>query len=151
MVRTADGSARDFRAIPARAVSARPLLRRRRVPFPALTPGLSSICRALGSAGLMRGEPGQVRCGPGGRSRELPERPMTHADLPETDTDDARLESLGYQPQLHRVLGLFANFAVAFTYLSPMVGIYSLFVLGLGTGGPAYVWLNWIPVIGMFF
>ena len=76
---------------------------------------------------------------------------MTHADLPETDTDDARLESLGYQPQLHRVLGLFANFSVAFTYLSPMVGIYSLFVLGLGTGGPAYVWLNWIPVIGMFF
>ena len=49
------------------------------------------------------------------------------------------------------MLGLFANFAVAFTYLSPMVGIYSLFVLGVGTGGPAYVWLTWIPVIGMLF
>jgi amino acid transporter len=68
-----------------------------------------------------------------------------------TSTDDERLASLGYEPQLHRVLGLFSNFSVAFTYLSPMVGIYSLFVLGLGTGGPAYVWLNWIPVIGMFF
>src|SRR5262249_44679170 len=65
--------------------------------------------------------------------------------------DDARLASLGYQPQLRRVLGLFGNFAVAFTYLSPMVGIYSLFVLGVGTGGPAYVWLTWIPVIGMLF
>ena len=43
------------------------------------------------------------------------------------------------------MLGLFANFSVAFTYLSPMVGIYSLFVLGLGTGGPAYVWLNLDP------
>ena len=53
------------------------------------------------------------------------------------DADDSRLASLGYQPQLRRVLGLFANFSVAFTYLSPMVGIYSLFVLGLGTGGPA--------------
>jgi amino acid transporter len=63
--------------------------------------------------------------------------------------DDARLRSLGYQPQLNRVLGLFANFSVAFTYLSPMVGIYSLFVLGLGTGGPAYVWLTWLPVAGM--
>jgi amino acid transporter len=63
--------------------------------------------------------------------------------------DDARLESLGYRPQLSRVLGLFANFAVAFTYLSPMVGIYSLFVLGLGTGGPGYVWLTWLPVAGM--
>jgi len=63
--------------------------------------------------------------------------------------DDARLESLGYKPQLNRVLGLFANFSVAFTYLSPMVGIYSLFMLGLGTGGPAYVWLTFLPVAGM--
>ena len=66
-------------------------------------------------------------------------------------SEDARLESLGYTPQLNRVLGLFANFAVAFTYLSPMVGIYSLFVLGVGTGGPAYVWLTFLPVIGMLF
>ncbi len=73
------------------------------------------------------------------------------SDRPAIDDDDARLASLGYQPQLHRVLGLFSNFSVAFTYLSPMVGIYSLFLLGVGTGGPAYVWLNWIPVIGMFF
>jgi amino acid transporter len=66
-----------------------------------------------------------------------------------TEDDDARLESLGYRPQLNRVLGLFANFSVAFTYLSPMVGIYSLFVLGVGTGGPAYLWLTWLPVAGM--
>jgi amino acid transporter len=72
--------------------------------------------------------------------------PQTAGD---TDSDDARLESLGYKPQLNRVLGLFANFSVAFTYLSPMVGIYSLFVLGLGTGGPAYIWTTWIPVAGM--
>jgi amino acid transporter len=65
--------------------------------------------------------------------------------------DDDRLASLGYAPQLNRVLGLFANFAVAFTYLSPMVGIYSLFVLGVGTGGPAYIWLNLIPIAGMLF
>jgi amino acid transporter len=67
----------------------------------------------------------------------------------EPDHDDARLAALGYQPQLRRVLGLFANFSVAFTYLSPMVGIYSLFILGLGTGGPAYIWLNLIPIAGM--
>src|SRR5262245_45021889 len=68
-----------------------------------------------------------------------------------TDVDDARLADLGYQPQLRRVLGLFANFSVAFTVLSPMVGIYSLFVLGLATGGAAYIWLNFIPSIGMLF
>jgi len=74
----------------------------------------------------------------------------TGAQVPATlDSDDARLEHLGYRPQLNRVLGLFANFSVALTYLSPMVGIFSLFVLGLGTGGPAYIWLTWIPVAGM--
>lgn len=73
-------------------------------------------------------------------------------DAPDTGTrDDARLASLGYQPQLRRVLGLFANFSVAFTYLSPMVGIYSLFALGVAAGGPRYVWLTWIPVAGMLF
>jgi amino acid transporter len=70
------------------------------------------------------------------------------ADL-ERLTDDERLESLGYRPQLNRVLGPFANFSVAFTYLSPMVGIYSLFALGVAAGGPAYVWLTWVPVLGM--
>ncbi len=64
-------------------------------------------------------------------------------------SDDARLASLGYRPQLNRVLGSFANFSVAFTYLSPMVGIYSLFALGVAAGGPRYLWLTWIPVAGM--
>ena len=65
--------------------------------------------------------------------------------------DDARLASLGYKPQLNRVLGFFSNFAVAFTYLSPMVGIYSLFVLGVGDRRAAYIWLMLIPVVGMLF
>ena len=76
----------------------------------------------------------------------MPSESVAHAPA---DVDDARLASLGYKPQLNRVARLFANFSVAFTYLSPMVGIYSLFVLGVGTGGPAYVWLTWIPVVGM--
>ena len=66
-----------------------------------------------------------------------------------TDDDDARLASLGYNPQLNRVLGLFSNFSVAFTYLSPIVGVFSLFTFGAGMGGPAYVWTTWIPVAGM--
>ena len=73
-------------------------------------------------------------------------------DVPTTgQSDDARLAALGYQPQLRRVLGFFTNFAVAFTYLSPMVGIYSLFLLGVAMAGPAYLWLTFIPVIGMLF
>src|SRR5690349_1089814 len=72
-------------------------------------------------------------------------------DVPISADEDARLESLGYRPQLNRVLGFFENFAVGFTYLSPMVGIYSLFILGVALAGPAYIWLTFIPLIGMFF
>jgi len=70
---------------------------------------------------------------------------------PQIDRDTERLESLGYKQELSRVLGFFDNFSVAFTYLSPVVGIYSLFAFGIGTGGPAYIWLMPIVVLGMFF
>jgi amino acid transporter len=59
--------------------------------------------------------------------------------------DERQLARLGYRQQLSRSLGLFSNFAVGFTYLSPVVGVYSLFAYGLATGGPAYIW-TMIPV-----
>ncbi len=65
--------------------------------------------------------------------------------------EDGRLSDLGYKQELSRVLSKFDSFSVAFTYLSPMVGIYSLFVLGAGTAGPRYIWLMLVPVIGMYF
>ena len=54
--------------------------------------------------------------------------------------DTAQLARLGYKQQLTRALGLWSNFAVGFTYLSPLVGVYSLFNYGLGTGGAAFFW-----------
>ena len=63
--------------------------------------------------------------------------------------DHDRLADLGYRQELSRVLSLFDNFSVAFSYLSPMVGVYSLFVLGAGAGGPRYLWLMPIVVAGM--
>jgi amino acid transporter len=62
--------------------------------------------------------------------------------------DSTRLEELGYKQELRRVLSLFENFGIAFCYISPVVGIYSLFVLGLGSGGPRYLWLMPIVVGG---
>jgi amino acid transporter len=59
--------------------------------------------------------------------------------------EDDSLAAFGYRQELSRVLSLFDNFSVAFSYLSPMVGIYSLYTLGLGTGGPRYIWT--IPVV----
>ena len=67
--------------------------------------------------------------------------------MSEPDADAAHLERLGYKQELRRVLGLFDNFSIAFSYLSPMVGVYSLFVLGAGSAGPRYLWLM-IPVVG---
>ena len=59
--------------------------------------------------------------------------------------DGDRLAALGYRQELSRVLSLFDNFSVAFAYLSPVVGIYSLYTIGLGAGGPRYIWT--IPVV----
>ncbi len=64
------------------------------------------------------------------------------------DADTQRLARFGYRQELSRVLTLFENFSVAFCYLSPVVGIYSLFVLGAGTAGPRYLWLMPLVVLG---
>lgn len=67
------------------------------------------------------------------------------------DIDSDRLTRFGYRQELNRVLTLFENFSVAFCYLSPMVGIYSLFVLGVGSAGPRYLWLMPVVVVGQLF
>jgi amino acid transporter len=62
--------------------------------------------------------------------------------------ESADLARFGYKSELQRTLGFFSNFGVAFCYLSPVVGIYSLFIYGLGTGGPAYIWTIPVVVVG---
>src|SRR6478736_6923506 len=74
---------------------------------------------------------------------------VTKSPQGQPDADAERLQNLGYTQELSRVLSLFDNFSVAFSYLSPMVGVYSLFVLGVGAGGPRYLWLMPLVVAGM--
>ena|SRR6266516_7744875 len=52
--------------------------------------------------------------------------------------DAAQLASFGYRQQLTRALGLWSNFSLGFTYLWPVVGVYTLFAFGLATAGPAF-------------
>lgn len=59
--------------------------------------------------------------------------------------DIEHLASLGYKQELNRTLKFFTNFGVAFTYLSPVVGFYSLFAFGLESGGPRFFW--GIPIV----
>jgi amino acid transporter len=58
------------------------------------------------------------------------------------------LARFGYQQELRRVLGVYSSFAVAFSYISPSTGIFTLFVLGIGLAGPFFFWSWPIVVVG---
>ncbi len=61
--------------------------------------------------------------------------------------DAAQLAALGYSGEFERSMGLWANMALGFTYLSPLVGVYSLFAYSLTIGGPPAIW--WIVIVGV--
>jgi amino acid transporter len=55
-------------------------------------------------------------------------------------SDDDQLRKLGYRPTFERSMSLWGNFALGFTYLSPVVGVYTLFSISLATGGAPFFW-----------
>jgi amino acid transporter len=59
---------------------------------------------------------------------------------PASASDDEELRELGYRPRFERSMSLWGNFALGFTYLSPVVGVYTLFSVSLATGGPPFFW-----------
>src|SRR5713101_3114660 len=67
-----------------------------------------------------------------------------HAD----HADVADLAKFGYRQELRRILGVYSSFAVAFSYISPSTGIFTLFILGISLAGPAFFWSWPIVVIG---
>ncbi len=56
------------------------------------------------------------------------------------DEDAAQLAALGYTPTFERSMSLWENFSLGFTYLSPVVGVYSVFALAIMAGGPPMFW-----------
>lgn len=64
------------------------------------------------------------------------------------NTDDTRLQQLGYRPQFKRVLGLFADFSLGYSYMSPLAGFYALFGFALVTAGPSFFWTMPVVLIG---
>jgi hypothetical protein len=56
-----------------------------------------------------------------------------------SDADD-QLRKLGYRPSFERSMNLWENFALGFTYLSPVVGVYTLFSMSLAVGGAPFLW-----------
>ena len=65
--------------------------------------------------------------------------------------DTADLAKFGYKQELKRTLGTFSSFAVAFSYISPSTGIFTLFALGLSFVGPFFFWSWPIVFIGQLF
>lgn len=68
---------------------------------------------------------------------------MTSEQLPQSDA--AQLQALGYSSKFDRKMSLWSNFSLGFTYLSPVVGVYSVFAIGVTSGGPPMFW-NYILV-----
>src|SRR5260370_18042724 len=66
------------------------------------------------------------------------------------ERDSADLARFGYSQELKRSLGLFSSFAVAFSYISPSTGIFTLFALGLTTLGGGFIWTWPVVALGQF-
>lgn len=53
----------------------------------------------------------------------------------------------GNHERFNRSIGLVSNFALGFTYLSPLTAVYSLFALAVTLAGPPAVW--WILIVAV--
>ncbi|MFE3580115.1 APC family permease [Streptomyces vinaceus] len=65
-----------------------------------------------------------------------------------TDSDAAQLAALGYTAEFKRDMSPWANFSLGFTYLSPVVAVYTMFAFGLATAGPPMIWSLVIAGVG---
>ncbi|HEV7132206.1 MAG TPA: APC family permease [Gaiellaceae bacterium] len=70
--------------------------------------------------------------------------------MTDVSRDEQDLARFGYKQELKRSLGVFSSFAVAFSYISPSTGIFTLFALGLTTIGGVFIWSWPIVAIGQF-
>jgi amino acid transporter len=79
-----------------------------------------------------------------------PPRASQAAHAPAVQTDDGDLETLGYKPKLHRTMGAYTSFALAFSMVSINTGIITLFSDPFSRiGGVAILlWLAVIPLVG---
>ena len=67
------------------------------------------------------------------------------------DADVAQLKALGYTSNFDRSMTELENFSLGFTYLSPVVGVYTLFATALAVGGPPMFWSYVFVGIGQMF
>src|SRR5881227_3777613 len=76
-----------------------------------------------------------------------PQSPVEPIPIGQDAADARDLAGFGYKQELKRVLGVYSSFAVAFSYISPSTGIFTLYALGLATGGAFFFW-TW-PIVAL--
>jgi amino acid transporter len=67
------------------------------------------------------------------------------------DQDAEQLRALGYVSHFDRTMSKWENFSLGFTYLSPVVGVYTIFATAFTAGGPPMWWTYTLVGIGQFF
>ncbi len=64
------------------------------------------------------------------------------------DDDAAQLRALGYESHFDRTMSKWENFSLGFTYLSPVVGVYTIFATAFVAGGPPMWWTYLLVGLG---
>src|SRR5438105_7940144 len=81
-------------------------------------------------------------------------RPPTRSEPSPTAqeaADSLDLSGFGYRQELKRILGVYSSFAVAFSYISPSTGIFTLFApIGLAIAVPFFFWSWPLVALGQF-
>src|ERR1700691_3679590 len=73
---------------------------------------------------------------------------MTDQMTSSSDQDATQLRSLGYVSHFDRSMSIWENFALGFTYLSPVVGVYTIFATTFAAGGPPMWWSYLLVGVG---
>jgi amino acid transporter len=66
------------------------------------------------------------------------------------DRDAEQLKALGYVSNFDRTMSKWENFSLGFTYLSPVVGVYTIFAGAFIAGGPPMWWTYILVGLGQF-
>jgi len=64
------------------------------------------------------------------------------------DRDAEQLRALGYESHFDRTMSKWENFSLGFTYLSPVVGVYTIFASAFIAGGPPMWWTYLLVGLG---
>jgi len=65
---------------------------------------------------------------------------VTDSSAVSVDRDAEQLKALGYVSHFDRTMSKWENFSLGFTYLSPVVGVYTIFASAFIAGGPPMWW-----------